>query len=346
MPVCFSSTGNPGGVGQAAVKRRYIDPAPGGWQIIKERDEFTGLISERIYIPSRITDNQLLLRNDPGYLARLAQTGSEALVKAWLDGDFDAVEGAFFHEWSQFRHVIGQCPLPAHWTRFRSMDWGSFYPFYVGWFAYAAESWLHPSGKLIPQGSLILYREIYGSKANNNVGLKLPADVVGRMIAQNDLNDKIAYGVLDPSAFKQDGGPGNAERMARATEGRVFFRKADNARTGKDGAMGGWDEMRSRLRGIEIKGSNDTLPTLYIMDNCPTPIRIIPLAQHKKDHLEDLEIPEAHCLDAIRYGCMSRPWGQPLPPPMGPLRDIRDATFDELVREKIQRDKRSKKEYI
>ncbi len=49
-------TGNPGGPGHQWVKARYIDPAPMGWQPI--RDPETGL--DRVYIPSRVTDNQYL----------------------------------------------------------------------------------------------------------------------------------------------------------------------------------------------------------------------------------------------------------------------------------------------
>jgi hypothetical protein len=38
----------------------------------------------------------LLLRNDPTYVLRLRQSGSEALVKAWLEGNWDIVDGAYF----------------------------------------------------------------------------------------------------------------------------------------------------------------------------------------------------------------------------------------------------------
>lgn len=347
VPVCFSSTGNPGGVGQAEIKRRYIDPAPGGRKVIRETDPFTGLASERVYIPSRITDNKLLLQSDPGYLSRLAQTGSEALVRAWLDGDFDAVEGAFFSEFSKAKHVLQQCPLPRHWLRFRAMDWGSYFPFYVCWMAYASETWMHPSGRIIPKGAIVVYRELYGSQNDNNVGLKLPSDHVARMIVQHDLDDKITYGVLDPSAFKVDGGPSNAERMAEATDGKVLFRRADNKRLGQDGAMAGWDVVRSRFQGVEING--EKVPTVYIFDNCKTLIRIVPLAQHKQDHPEDLQIPEAHCLDALRYGLMSRPWGLALPEAeqLHP-KDIRHMSFNQLMQEKLKKDRRSRRnsEYL
>src|SRR5262252_136788 len=37
VPVGFRATGNPGGPGHTWVKARYIDPAPGGWTVIRDR---------------------------------------------------------------------------------------------------------------------------------------------------------------------------------------------------------------------------------------------------------------------------------------------------------------------
>ena len=69
-----------------------------------------------------------LLNNDPGYINRLRASGSPALVRAWLDGDWNIIEGAFFPEFDPTRHVITPPRIPLHWTRFRSMDWGSASP--------------------------------------------------------------------------------------------------------------------------------------------------------------------------------------------------------------------------
>jgi hypothetical protein len=44
--------------------------------------------------------------------------------------------------------------------------------------------------------------------------------------------------LLDPSAFKEDGGPSIAERIARGSGGKVWFRHADNTRVPARGA--GW----------------------------------------------------------------------------------------------------------
>ena len=94
VPVGMRLTGNPGGAGYNWVKKRYIDPAPRGYKLLTEECEIEldgekRMVSlDRVFIPSKIGDNQLLMRNDPTYILRLRQSGSEALVKAWLEGNW------------------------------------------------------------------------------------------------------------------------------------------------------------------------------------------------------------------------------------------------------------------
>lgn len=341
VPTAFCATGNPGGPGHGAVKERYVDPAPRGYEIIREKDDFTGMVSERIFIPSRVTDNLLLLQNDPSYISRLASSGSANLVKAWLDGDWNSIDGAFFSEFSVGKHVIADSKIPSHWLRFRAADYGSYYPFAVLWMAYASEEWKSLDGTFVPHGSLVVYRELYGAQPNKtNEGLKMDAEDVGRLIAKHDAGDKITYSVLDPKAFDQDRGPSIAERMARSTKGKVRFRKADNKRTGKNGAIGGWDTLRTRFRG------EGDVPTIFIMEGCRHIIRTLPLAQHDPEKPEDLMLPEDHLLDALRYGCMSRPWGAPAPAAASETRDIYSSTFNQLMDDAKKRSKRRKQELV
>jgi len=326
VPVGFRATGNPGGPGHGWVRERYIDPAPLGWKVI--RDEQTGL--ERIFIPSRVGDNRFL-GND--YVQRLRASGSEELVRAWLDGDWTAVEGAFFDCWNARRHVVSPFDIPGHWLRFRSMDWGSASPFSVGWWAVASEDTLTPSainGSLltIPRGCLVRYREWYGARAPN-VGLKLTAEEVAHGIVEREAPDihgahaKIAYGVLDPSAFAQDGGPSIAERLARAG---AWFRRADNRRVSGVGAIGGWDQVRSRL-----KGDADGNPLLVVFPECRDTIRTLPMMQHDPDRIEDLQTDsDDHVVDEIRYACMSRPVVRPPPPLKSRQIEYRPPTLDQL----------------
>ena len=304
VPCGFRATGNPGGPGHNWVKARYIDPNPSGWKIITTiyenpwgRKASKPIARDRVYIPSRVTDNAYL---GDEYIANLQMSGNEQLVRAWLEGDWDVIDGAFFDGWRHDKHVIRPFQIPATWLRFRSMDWGYATPFSIGWWAVCPDDeWL--DNRLIPRGAIIRYREWYGCKPGEpNVGLRITAEEVADGICLRDGKDVIKYGVLDPSAFAEAGGPSIAERMRKR---KAIFRPADNARIAQHGAMGGWDQMRARLNG------DGEYPALFVFETCTDFIRTVPVLQHDKDRLEDLDTQqEDHAADECRYACMSRPW--------------------------------------
>ena len=143
--------------------------------------------------------------------------------------------------------------------------------------------------RTIPRGALIHYREWYGE-----VGGKLTAEEVANGIAEREKLDRprLSYGVLDPSAFAESGGPSIAERINKVLidAKMAAFRPADNKRvartTGdptKSGPMGGWDMMRQRLKGI------DGVPMLYVFNVCKNFIRTVPVLQHDETRTEDLD---------------------------------------------------------
>jgi hypothetical protein len=296
VPPGFRATGNPGGPGHQWVKSRYIDPAPGGNKVIVDPD--TGL--KRIYIPSRVTDNAYL---GADYIQRLKASGSEALVRAWLDGDWTVIEGAFFPEFTFERHVLRPFPVPADWMRFQSIDWGSASPFSVGWWAVASDAY-SVDDHLLPRGAIVRYREWYGA-SKPNVGLKMTGAEVTAGILHRERNDpRLAYRVLDPACWNVNSGPSIAEEMARA--GLYALRKAENKRTAEHGHMSGWDQLRNRLI-----GDADGNPTIFFFDTCAALIRTLPALQHDADKPEDVDSEsEDHACDECRYACMSRPFAR------------------------------------
>lgn len=298
VPVQMVMTANPGGPGQTWIRDRFqLHPFPKK-PVVLTAEINEGSIQAAV-IPSRIQDNKVLLEHDPGYIDRLKMVGSKELVRAWLDGDWSAIEGAFFAEWDENKHVVPWFEPPSDWLRFRSMDWGFAAPFSVGWWAVAGDTFTD-NGLFLPRGALLRYREWYGASGPQK-GLRMTAEEVADGIKVREEGEKIGYGVADPSMFSQDGGPSIAERMFSRG---VTFRKADNKRLGNGlGHMGGWDQMRSRMRG------EDGIPMLYVMDTCRDFIRTIPSLQHDPDKPEDLDTTaEDHAADEGRYGCMSRPW--------------------------------------
>lgn len=322
VPVGMRLTGNPGGPGHNWVKRRYIDPDPRGFKVITETEEIEvegvkqTVSLSRVFIPSKIGDNVLLMRNDPTYILRLRQSGSEALVKAWLEGNWDIVDGAFFDEWDPEKHVLSFDWLdliPKNAMRFRAFDWGSAKPFSVGWYAVSDGTWG------LPFGALVKYREWYGAKGPNK-GLKMTADQVADGIIQRERGELIRYGAADPSIFIRDGGPSIGETMA--VRGCGWLR-ADNRR------KPGWEILRQRLVGEDGK------PMIYFVECCDDSIRTIPTLQHDDTDPEDLDTEaEDHAADETRYACTSRPWvpkHQPMQPNMVYPKNPGQLTINELV---------------
>lgn len=79
------AAGNPGGRGHEWVKKRYITPAP-PMTPFRGKDGF-----ERVFIPSRLSDNARLAAADPGYRDQLvaATVSTPWLRRAWLNGDWN-----------------------------------------------------------------------------------------------------------------------------------------------------------------------------------------------------------------------------------------------------------------
>jgi hypothetical protein len=310
------ATFNPGGVGHHEVKRRFVDPCVTGYKLITD-DEY----GTRLFIPARVQDNKILLANDPGYIARLRQVGSPQLVKAWLEGDFTAIEGAFFPEFGS-RHIIPPFTIPDHWHKVRGYDHGYAAPFSVLWAAVS-------TGKLddytpcpIPKGALVVYREWYGHTGSGQ-GLRIdPREIAHGIKAQEA--EELVDSVADPAIFATQGGPSIAEELY---EHGVKFRRADNER------LPGWMQLRLRL-----KAEPD--PMLYVFSTCPQLIEHLPIQQHDPRHPEDLDTTgEDHDSDTLRYICMSRPYAPPYNSPE-PMRQWTETPLTELVKASRRRKKR------
>src|SRR4029077_6779346 len=136
------------------IRHRYgLVPFPKLPKVIT-RPVPNGTIHKIAVIPSRIGDNRIMLEKDPGYIDRLHLVGSAQLIKGWLEGDWTAIEGAFFDGWSEERNVIRPLSIPREWLHFRSGNWGSVSPFSFGWWAVASDEFvLDGQGKWsLPRG--------------------------------------------------------------------------------------------------------------------------------------------------------------------------------------------------
>lgn len=87
VPCQFIATANPGGIGHEWIQKRYVNPSPSGKPFFDESAQIW-----RVFIPSKLKDNPALLHNDPDYVNRLkaATVGQPHLLRAWLEGDWNA----------------------------------------------------------------------------------------------------------------------------------------------------------------------------------------------------------------------------------------------------------------
>lgn len=193
-------TTNPGGIGHAWFKQKFVVP------FRTEDQEFTR------FIPSTYKDNPFL---SPDYVYYLEQLEGP-LGKAWRDGDWDTFEGMAFPQWDYERHTCEPFQIPQHWPKWRAVDWGYSAPFGAYWAA-----------RDIDTQRIYVYRELYGPGYT---------DVQqARMIRENTPNDEMIKATfMDPAMWARN--RQNENRVYSTadtyTEEGIFPTKADNDRLG------------------------------------------------------------------------------------------------------------------
>jgi phage terminase large subunit len=290
-------TCNPGGVGHAWVKRLFIDRE-------YREGENPG---DYYFIPARVYDNPVLMRNNPEYVKTL-EALPEHLRRAHLEGDWDVLAGQYFPNYRRDKHTVEPFEIPQSWKRFRSMDWGFNDPCCVLWHACA------------PDGRVYTYRELY-------VRQMLARDVAFQVLLLTG-QEKVDYTVVSPDMWQKRGQKDiQGESIAEIfTTNGVPVIRADNDR------MVGWTVMREYMA-----DAPDGMPYWQIFSTCRNLIRTIPLAVHDEHKVEDISATcEDHALESARYGLMSRPRPakirpEPKPIPYSPFetkRRVRSGFFD------------------
>lgn len=288
------ATGNPGGVGHQFVKKTWIDFAQ-PFEIVDTSDEDGGM--RRQFIPALLEDNPQMLQDDPRYEARLLGIGGK-LAQAMRWGRWDMVEGAFFDEFDPSMHVIKTQPVPIHWTKYRSTDWGSYRPFSHDWWTCAdgQTDLLDRNGAKFtpPRGSMICYRSWYGKKSDN-IGLKMTPEAVAAGVCLRQSTDEVfSASVADREFFNKGRGKSIFEMWL--DYGLSYTRAQDDRKQG-------WQVMRS-LMALDEELS---LPKFYIMEWSTDLIRTLPVLLHDEKNPEDIDTDlEDHAADSARYACMIR----------------------------------------
>lgn len=293
------ATGNPGGVGHNWVKARFIDPmAP----LTPYRDPVTNVI--RIFIPAKLQDNQILMRNDPGYVDRLKGSGPEWLVKAWLEGNWDIVAGGMFDDlWKREVHILEPFVIPKGWIIDRAFDWGSSKPFSIGWWAESNGERL-PDGRVFFKGTKIRIAEWYGWDGKTpNKGLQLVDTEIAKGALEREAKMKAAHGYVisegpaDPSIFAVTNGVCIASNLNTAGF------KLQPAPGGAGSRKSGWEKVRSMLKAATKSPMEE--PGLFVFNTCRQFIRTVPLLPRDEKNIDDVDTDaEDHIGDETRYEVM------------------------------------------
>lgn len=200
--------------------------------------------------------------------------------KQWLEGDWDAWDGAAFPEFSRQIHTCEPFKIPQNWIKFRACDWGYSSAAVCLWFAVDYEN------------NLWVYRELKTSL--------LTADKFAIKVRELEDGERVRYGVMDASVWAKrgDSGPGIIETMLK--EG-VRWRPSDrSAQSRKNGKM----EVHRRLMVNEFTHE----PSIKIFNTCTNVINELPALPLDQTDPEDVDTnANDHSYDALRYGCMSRP---------------------------------------
>ena len=296
---------NPGGVGHGWVKERFITagkPMQTIWEQVNIRypdGHIETRWKSRIFVPSSVFDNKILLANDPDYLTRLASM-PEQERNALLYGDWDTFAGQVFTEWRNDSdryddrvntHVITPFEIPKSWSIYCGMDWGYSRPFAVGWYAVDHDRRLYR------------IREYYGCTGTPNQGVKMEPTAVAREIKRIESEDpnlkgRYIHRVGDPAIWGSQGGESIGDLMERE---RVYFDKGDNSRI--DGKM----QVHHRLT-----FDDEGIPMLYVFNTCRHFIRTVPNLVYDEKDVEDIDTDgEDHIYDELRYVCMQNPIAPP-----------------------------------
>lgn len=311
LPLMIFSTTNPSGPGHTWVKNMFINPAPYGKVITREREIFNPrtqlyevVETKQVAIFGSYKENKYLT---PEYIASLYDNDDPDVLKAWLTGSWDITSGGALDDlWRPAVHIIPRFRVPSNWRVDRAFDWGSSHPYSVGWFAEAnGESVQLPDGTWFTPtpGSLIQIYELYGSKEiGSNVGLRKGSSDLAREIAKVDdmlfsqgwIGSTVRPGPADNqiSNVNDKDTETIAEKMRK--EG-VTWESSDKS---KGSRKHGLELIRERLRASIVKER----PGLYFFDNCIASITTIPILPRDEDNTDDVDTDaEDHAFDMVKY---------------------------------------------
>lgn len=276
IPKRFYLTCNPGGVGHRWVKRLFIDRDFKTDSLNPEENENP---DDYAFIFASVEDNTALMNSKGGdAYKQMLSALPEKLRQAHRYGDWNALSGCYFDEFSEGKHTCKPFPIPDNWLRYRSFDYG-LDCFACYWFAIDPDT-----------GRAYVYREfcqsnmIVGDAAQAIHDHTLPGENITITFAPPDMWNR-----------QKDSGKSMAELFMLNQIGIV---KSNNNR------VQGHLQMKQMLAPLE-----DGKPGLVFFDTCKRIIGDIQCIQADENNPSDCaKQPHdvTHTVDGVRYFCVSR----------------------------------------
>nr|DAD86153.1 MAG TPA: Large subunit terminase [Myoviridae sp. ctxZR60] len=259
-------TCNPGGIGHQWVKRIFItrDFLPN-----ENPDDY-------LFIKATVEDNKDLLEGSPDYINALDLL-PEDIRKAHRYGDWDALSGGYFPEFTVKTHVIKPFAIPDSWVKYRAFDYG------LDMFACL---WIAVDFN----GRHYVYREFAESKL-------IVSESARAALTSTPANERVEYTVAPPDMWSTQKDTGKTMATLFAESGLPVL-KANNSR------VQGWLAVKEFFKIMP-----DGKPNMVVFETCKGLIDDIMAIQHDEKNPSDCakqphEI--THRPDALRYYCQLR----------------------------------------
>jgi hypothetical protein len=264
------STTNPGGVGHAWYRTKFVAP-------MLERRE-----TDTRFIPARVTDNRW---NNPDYVRVLeGLTGWQK--RAWLDGDWDIAAGQYFTTFRRDVHVIEDFDDMRAVEWFAALDYG-FAHYTVALLGcrdgdgntfivdeHAERLWL-PQRHAAAIAAMISRHKMNGVVAMRGLrrlSLRSQEEVQTRPLALSDLRRFVAG--ADVFSRQGDG----------STVAQQYERLGIRLKPASMDRLNGWAELMQGFGDPE----HGIRPTLFIHQRCKRLVETIPTLQHDPNRPEDV----------------------------------------------------------
>ena len=266
IPKRIFLTANPGGIGHQWVKRLFVTR---DFRNSEDPDDYE-------FIRATVEDNVDLMNSNPDYLNSLDLL-PEDIRRAHRFGDWDALAGGYFPEFTPRTHVVKDFPIDPAWTKFRAFDYG-LDMFACLWVAVDYD------------GRCYVYREFAESKL-------IVSQAAGAALTSTPYNERIEYTIAPPDMWStmKDTGKTMAQVFLECGLGIV---KANNSR------VQGWMAVKELMKPMK-----DGRPGLLVFESCKGLIDDLMAIQHDEKNPSDCaKNPHelTHRPDALRYFCQLR----------------------------------------